>query len=51
VREAMMLRYGNTESWAEVAARTGTSREAIRMKCKRFIQRMQQELGIRGTPQ
>jgi len=51
VREAMMLRYGNTESWAEVAARTGTSREAIRMKCKRFLERIQQELGIRGTPQ
>jgi DNA-directed RNA polymerase specialized sigma24 family protein len=32
VREAMMLRYGNAESWAEVAARTGTNREAIRMK-------------------
>lgn len=51
VREAMMLRYGNAESWAEVAARTGTNREAIRMKCKRFLERIRQELGIRSTPQ
>jgi DNA-directed RNA polymerase specialized sigma24 family protein len=46
-----MLRYGNAESWAEVAAKTGTSREAIRMNCKRILERIRQKLGIRGTPQ
>lgn len=51
VREAVMLRYGNAESWAEVAAKTGTSREAIRMNCKRILERIRQKLGIRGTPQ
>jgi len=51
VREAVMLRYGNAESWAEVAAKTGTSREAIRMNCKRILERIRQKLGIRSAPQ
>ena len=51
VREAMMLRYGNAESWAEVASKTGTSRAAIRMNCKRILERIRQKLGIRSTPQ
>jgi DNA-directed RNA polymerase specialized sigma24 family protein len=51
VREAMMLRYGNAESWAEVAAKTGTSRAAIRMRCKRFLDRIRRRIGIVGAPQ
>ena len=51
VREAMMMRYGSSESWSDVAARTGTSPAAIRMKCKRFLDRIRQKLGILGAPQ
>jgi RNA polymerase sigma factor (sigma-70 family) len=51
VREAVMLRYGSSESWREVAARTATSPEAIRKKCKRFLNYIRRELGIPGTPQ
>jgi len=51
VREALMMRYGSSESWEVVATRTGTSRAAIRMNCKRFLDRIRQELGILGAPQ
>jgi DNA-directed RNA polymerase specialized sigma24 family protein len=51
VREALMMRYGSSESWGEVATRTGTSRAAIRMNCKRFLDRIRQKLGIPGAPQ
>ena len=51
VREAMMMRYGSSDSWSDVAARTGTSPAAIRMSCKRFLDRIRQELGIQGGPQ
>ena len=51
VREALMMRYGSSESWGEVATRTGTSRAAIRMNCKRFLDRIRQKLGILGAPQ
>jgi DNA-directed RNA polymerase specialized sigma24 family protein len=48
VREALMMRYGSSESWSDVAARTGTSPEAIRKKCKRYLDRIRQKLGIAG---
>lgn len=51
VREAMMLRYGSSESWGEVAAITTTSPAAIRMRCKRFLDRIRQKLGIPGASQ
>jgi DNA-directed RNA polymerase specialized sigma24 family protein len=51
VRQAMMLRYGSSESWGEVASVTGTSVAAIRMSCRRFLDRIRQKLGIVGTPQ
>ena len=51
VREAMMMRYGSSESWRDVAARTATSPAAIRMSCKRFLDRIRQELGILGAAQ
>lgn len=51
VREAMMMRYGSSDSWSDVAARTGTSPAAIRMSCKRFLDRIRQKLGIQGGPQ
>jgi DNA-directed RNA polymerase specialized sigma24 family protein len=50
VREAMMLRYGSSESWSDVAARTATSPAAIRMSCKRYLDRIGHKLGIRGGP-
>jgi DNA-directed RNA polymerase specialized sigma24 family protein len=51
VREAMMLRYGSSESWGEVASVTGTSVAAIRMSCRRFLDRIRQKLGIMGSTQ
>lgn len=51
VREAMMLRYGSAESWDEVAAITGSSPAAIRMSCRRFLDRIRRKLGILGAPQ
>ena len=51
VREALMMRYGSSESWSDVAARTATSPGAIRKKCKRCLDRIRQKLGIPGAPQ
>lgn len=51
VREAMMMRYGSSDSWSDVAARTATTPAAIRMSCKRFIERIRVKLGILGSPQ
>jgi DNA-directed RNA polymerase specialized sigma24 family protein len=50
VREALMMRYGSSESWSDVAARTGTSPEAIRKKCERYLDRLRQRLGISNKP-
>lgn len=49
VREAMMMRYGSSESWSDVAARTGTTAEAIRKKCARCLDQIRRKLGIRGS--
>lgn len=51
VREAIMLRYGSAESWDEVAAITGSSPAAIRMSCRRFLERIRKKLGILVGPQ
>ena len=51
VREAMMMRYGSSESWSDVAARTATTPAAIRMSCKRYLDRIREKLGIPGKPQ
>jgi DNA-directed RNA polymerase specialized sigma24 family protein len=51
VREAIMMRYGSSDSWDEVAAMTATTPAAIRMSCKRFIDRMRRKLGILGAGQ
>ena len=51
VREAMMMRYGSSESWSDVAMRTATTPAAIRMSCKRYLDRIREKLGIPGTPQ
>jgi len=50
VREAMMMRYGSSDSWSDVAAKTATSPAAIRMSCKRFLDRIRRKLGIQGGP-
>ena len=50
VREAMMMRYGSSDSWSDVAAKTATSPSAIRMSCKRFLDRIRRKLGIQGGP-
>jgi DNA-directed RNA polymerase specialized sigma24 family protein len=49
VREAIMMRYGSSDSWDDVAAMTATTPAAIRMSCKRFIDRIRQKLGILGA--
>ena len=46
VRAALMMRYGGSEEWAEVAAKTGTSVEAIRKSCGRCLDRLRRQLGI-----
>ena len=51
VREAMIMRYGSSESWSDVAVRTATTTAAIRMSCKRYLDRIREKLGIPGTPQ
>ena len=51
VREAMMMRYGGSESWSDVAARTATTANAIRKECKRYIDRIREKLGILGSTQ
>jgi DNA-directed RNA polymerase specialized sigma24 family protein len=51
VREAMMMRYGSSESWSDVATRTATTPAAIRMSCKRYLDRIREKLGIPGAPQ
>jgi DNA-directed RNA polymerase specialized sigma24 family protein len=51
VRQAMMLRYGSSESWSEVAAVTGSRPAAIRMRCRRFLDRIRRKFGIVGAPQ
>ena len=51
VRKAIMMRYGSSESWSDVGARTGTSPEAIRKKCERYLDRIRRRLGIPGAPQ
>lgn len=51
VRKAMMMRYGNSEPWSDVAARTATTANAIRKECKRYLDRIRQELGILGRGQ
>ena len=48
VREAMMMRYGSSDSWNDVAAMTATTPAAIRMRCKRFIDSIRRELRIPG---
>jgi DNA-directed RNA polymerase specialized sigma24 family protein len=35
VREAMLMRYGNSDFWSDIAATMATSANAIRKKCKR----------------
>jgi len=51
VREAMMMRYGSSDSWNDVAVMTATTPAAIRMSCKRFIDRIRRKLGILGPTQ
>lgn len=51
VREAMMMRYGSSESWSDVATRTATTPATIRMSCRRYLDRIREKLGIPGTPQ
>jgi DNA-directed RNA polymerase specialized sigma24 family protein len=51
VREAMMMRYGGLERWSDVAARTGTTAEAIRKQCKRCLVQIRRKLGIVGAAQ
>jgi DNA-directed RNA polymerase specialized sigma24 family protein len=49
VREAMLMRYGSSESWNDVATRTASTPDAIRVSCKRFIERVRQKLGIAAS--
>jgi hypothetical protein len=46
LRAALMMRYGSSEHWAEVAAKTATSTDAIRKRCGRYLDRLRRKLGI-----
>lgn len=48
VREAMMMRYGGSETWREVGGKTGENWQAIRKRCLRYLDRIRRELGIKG---
>jgi len=48
VREAMMMRYGSSETWSDVAGKTGENWQAIRRRCIRYLERIRRELGIKG---
>jgi DNA-directed RNA polymerase specialized sigma24 family protein len=48
VREAMMMRYGSSETWSDVAGKTGENWQAIRRRCIRYLGRIRRELGIKG---
>ena len=48
VREAMMMRYGSSETWSDIACKTGENWQAIRRKCIRYLDRIRRELGIKG---
>ena len=48
VREAMMMRYGSSETWSDVAGKTGENWQTIRKRCIRYLERIRRELGIKG---
>lgn len=48
VREAIMMRYGSSETWSDVAAKTGENWQAIRRRCIRYLDCIRRELGIKG---
>ena len=49
--EAMMMRYGGSDSWSDVASRTATTANAIRKECKRYLDRIRERLGLLGAQQ
>jgi DNA-directed RNA polymerase specialized sigma24 family protein len=48
LRRAMLLRYGARSSWEDVAQEMAKSKDAIRMRCQRELNRIRKKLGIRG---
>jgi hypothetical protein len=45
LRVALLRRYGSNEQWSEVAANTGTTKEAIRKSCQRELNSIRRRYG------
>jgi DNA-directed RNA polymerase specialized sigma24 family protein len=48
LRSALLMRYGSRSRWEEVAAELKKSKDAMRMSCKRELNRIRKKLGIQG---
>ena len=49
VRKALLMRYGARSRWEEVAEEMEKSKDAIRLRCQRELNRIRKRLGIRGS--
>ncbi|WP_158792075.1 hypothetical protein [Granulicella sp. L60] len=48
LRHAMLMRLGARSSWKDVASATGKSMDAIRMGCRREVERIRKRFGVQG---
>lgn len=46
IKHALLLRYGARSSWAEIAKQTANTKDGIRMRCKRELNRIARHFGI-----
>ena len=46
LRRAMLMRYGAQTPWEDIARETSNSKEAIRKRCRRELDRIRRKLGI-----
>lgn len=46
LRHAMLMRLGARSSWKDVASATGKSTDAVRMGCRREVERIRKKFGI-----
>jgi hypothetical protein len=49
VRRALLMRYGARSRWEEVAEEMQKSKDAVRHRCQRELNRIRKRLGIRGS--
>jgi DNA-directed RNA polymerase specialized sigma24 family protein len=46
IRRALLLRYGARSSWEEIANETSSTKDGIRMRCKRELIRIAEHFGL-----